>query len=142
MDIKLNGKPAPGNSFLEDRRFDATMVAASEEAFTDNFTVHGIYFGEGDPEHGGQHWNFTRSLGDDDDGVCTLKEIQSITVYDGIVSFDMHRTALVCEFDTATAQHTGVRRLTIAYEVDDATWSDLVTQAKHVFSDRPYFQLA
>lgn len=128
-------------AFSEHLHINAQMVAANEEAFTEDFKVHGIYFGEGDPEDGGQHWNFTRSLGDDDDGVCTVKEIQVVTVYDGIIIFEMRRTAVVCEFDSETAEHTGVRRLTIAYQLDDATWSDLVTQAKLIFTGMPYFKL-
>lgn len=120
---------------------DAQLVAANEQEFTEDFTVHGIYFGEGDPENGGQHWNFTRALGEDDDGVCTVKEIQVVTVYDGIIRFEMNRAGLECEFNDEAAEQTGVRRLTVAYQVDDATWSDLVTQAKMVFTDEPYFKL-
>ncbi len=129
-------------SFFDNLHINAQMVAAHEEAFTQDFKVHGIYFGEGDPEDCGQHWNFTRALGDDDDSVCTVREIQVVTVYDGIISFKMNRAAVVCEFDSETAAHTGVRCLTIAYQVDDATWSDLMTQAKMVFTDKPYFKLS
>jgi hypothetical protein len=128
-------------SIIERLHINARMVAANEEEFTEDFTVHGIFFSEGDPEAGGQHWNFTRSLGDDDDGVCTVKEIQELTVYEGITNFEMSRTALVCEFDARAAERTGVRRLTISYQIDDATWTDLVIQAQLVFTDSAYFKL-
>jgi len=128
-------------SVIESLHVNAQMVASNEEVFTEDFTVHGIYFGEGDPEAGGQHWNFTRSLGDDDEGVCTVKEIQEFTVHEGITSFEMSRTSVVCDFDSDAAQRTGVRRLTIAYEIDDATWTDLASQAKLVFTDMAHFKL-
>lgn len=128
-------------AFVEHLHFDAQMIAVNEEVFTENFAVNGIYFGEGDPEHGGQHWNFTRSPGDGASGVCTVKEIQAVTVYGGIRCFRMQRTGIACEFDTETAKNTHVRRLTIGYHIDDACWSRLANQARKVFADMPYFEL-
>jgi hypothetical protein len=121
-------------------RFNAEMVAADEEEFTPDYVVHGIYFGEGDPEQSGQHWNFTRSL-NDDDGVCTVKEIQAVTVYGGIVSFRLGRRSLRCEFSDTTATSTQTRRLVIEFEIDDESWEALVKQAKLVFEGEDYFEL-
>jgi hypothetical protein len=120
--------------------FKAEMVAAEEEEFTPDYVVHGIYFGEGDPEQGGQHWNFTRSL-NDEDGVCVVKEIQEVTEYGGIVIFKLTRRSLVCEFNDTTTQSTRTRRLVIEFEIDDETWEALVKQAKLVFEGEAYFEL-
>ena len=122
-------------------RFNAEMVAAHQEEFTPDFVVHGMYFGQGDPEQGGQHWNFTRSL-NDDDGVCIVKEIQEVTVYGGIVSFKLTRRSLACEFSDATAKSTRTRRLLIGFESDDEAWEALVKQAKLVFDGEGYFEIA
>lgn len=121
--------------------FHAERVAAQQEEFTPDCIVHGIYFGAGDPETGGQHWNFTRMPGDDDEGVCTVKEIQELTVYGGMTSFTMSRSGLVCEFSAEASRQTGTRRLEITYAVDDATWTAMIEQARHVFEDQPYFEL-
>lgn len=122
-------------------RFNAEMIAAHEEEFTPDFVVHGIYFGEGDPEQGGQHWNFTRSL-NDDDGVCTVKEIQEVTIYGGIVSFKLTRRSLACEFSDAAARSTHTRRLLITFEIDDESWEALMRQAQLIFDGEGYCQLA
>lgn len=120
----------------------ATLVAAEGEGYTSDFVVHGIYFGEGDPEQGGQHWNFTRSRGEDDDGVCTVKEIQQVTIYGGIVRFTLARDRVTCEFDEEEAKETGVRKLFIEYSINDDTWQSLVEQAKLVFDGEGYFEVA
>lgn len=121
-------------------RFHADLVSAIEEEYTPDFKVHGIYFGEGSPEQGGQHWNFTRSF-DDDDGVCTVKEIQEVTVYGGIISCVITRQALICEFDEEAAKETMIRKLHITFELDDETWKAVTNQALLVFDGEPYFQL-
>ncbi|HEX4949259.1 MAG TPA: hypothetical protein VFZ34_21465 [Blastocatellia bacterium] len=126
---------------IDELRFHAEMVAGHEEGYTPEFAVHGIYFGEGDPEQGGQHWNFTRSLGEDDDGVCTVKEIQEVTIYGGIINFTLTRQSLACEFDEDAAHSTMTRRLFITYEIDDETWNSLVKQAKLIFEGESYFKL-
>lgn len=128
-------------SIVDKIAFAAELVSAVREEFTPDFIVHGIYFGTGDPEAGGQHWNFTRSLGEKDDGVCTVKEIQEVIVYGGITSFSMTRTSLACEFGAETARKTGTRRLEITYSVDDQTWAEMVEQARYVFQGEPYFVL-
>ena len=125
---------------VDELRFKAEMVAANEEEFTPDFVVHGIYFGEGDPEQGGQHWNFTRSL-NDDDGVCVVKEIQEVTEYGGIVNFKLTRRSVMCSFNDTTARSTRTRKLVVEFEIDDATWEALVKQAKLVFDGEAYFEL-
>ena len=127
---------------VDDLRFEATLVAAEESRDGGNFTLHGIYFGEGDPEMGGQHWNFTRTLGVEDDGVCTVKEIQEVTVYGGITEFELTRSSVLCEFDEPTAKETGVRRLRISFRVDESTWAQLVQEAALVFTDQAYFTVS
>jgi len=121
--------------------FNAELVAAQQEEFTADCIVHGIYFGTGDPEAGGQHWNFTRMLGEDDEGVCTVKEIQELTVYGGITAFTLSRTGLTCEFNDRTSRQTGTRRLEITFAVDDATWAELIGQSRHIFEGQLYFVL-
>lgn len=133
--------PMQVRSVVDKISFAAELVAAQQEQYTPDCIVHGIYFGSGDPELGGQHWNFTRILGDDDDGVCTVKEIQEVTVYGGIKSFSMTRTGLACEFDTDTSRQTGTRNLEISYTVDDPTWSSMIEQSQYVFQGQPYFTL-
>jgi hypothetical protein len=126
----------------DENRVKADLVTACEEEYTPEFIVHGIYFGEGDPERGGQYWNFTRSLGEDDDGVCTVKEIQQVTIYGGIVRFALARHSATCEFDEKAAIETGVRKLIIEYSINDDSWQSLVNQAKIVFDGEEYFEIA
>jgi hypothetical protein len=121
-------------------QFHAEMVAALEEGDTPDSVFHGIYFGEGDPEQGGQHWNFSRIL-NGDDGVCIVREIQEVTVYGGIVSCRLTHQSFACEFNDETAQETQARRLFITFEIDDQTWKSLATQARLVFHGENYFDL-
>lgn len=121
-------------------RFHADFVTASEEEYTPDFKIHGIYFGQGDPEQGGQHWNFTRSL-EDDDGVCTVKEIQEVTVYGGIVSCVLSRQEFRCEFDAETALETMTQKLHITYNIDDETWQAITKQASLIFDGDNYFKI-
>ena len=126
----------------DEMRVKADLVAGDEEEYTTDFVVHGIYFGEGDPERGGQHWNFTRNLGEDDNRVCTVKEIQQVTIYGGIVRFALARHSMTCEFDEKAAMETGVRKLVIEYSIIDDTWQSLVKQANIVFDGEEYFEIA
>jgi hypothetical protein len=135
------GRPFMPSDIAATIAFNAELVAAQQEQYTCDCIVHGIFFGTGDPEAGGQHWNFTRMLGDDDEGVCTVKEIQEVTVYGGIVSFSMSRHGIVCEFNSKTSRETRTRRLEITYAVDDATWATMIEQARHVFQGQRYFIL-
>ena len=127
---------------VDDLRFEATLVAAQESKHGGDCTLHGIYFGEGDPEMGGQHWNFTRTLGVEDEGVCTVKEIQEVTVYGGIAKFLLTRGSVLCGFDESTAKETGVRRLRISFQVDESRWAQLAEQARRVFTDQAYFTVS
>lgn len=129
------------SEIAEELQFHAELVSGHEEEFTPDYIVYGIHFGEGDPEQGGQHWNFTRTLDDDDDGVCTVKEIQEVVVYGGIKKCTLTRQQFTCDFDEDTAQETSTRRLHVTYKIDDETWQALKTQAMKVFDGEGYFQL-
>jgi hypothetical protein len=124
----------------DELHFEATTVTAQEGEHGADFVLHGIYFEASDPETGGQHWNFTRVLGSEDEGVCTVKEIQEVTVYHGIIKFELTRNSVGCEFNEVTAKETGVRRLKIGFRVNESTWSLLTEQARLVFKDEPYFK--
>lgn len=120
----------------------AEFIEAIEEEFTPTYKVVGIFFGEGDPEEGGQHWNFTQSIAEDDeDEVCTVKEIQQATIYGGITKFMMNSNGLVCKFDEAAAQKTGINELEIQYNLDEEKWVELSSMAKRVFEGANYFTL-
>ena len=127
---------------VDELSFEAPLVAAEIALYTvdEEYGVQGLYFGVGDPDLDGQHWNFTRYL-DHDDGVCTVKEPQAAVLYEGITSFKMSRTGLVCEFDATGAKDTRVRRLAIKYEADKACWDDMMRIAVVIFTDRPYFSM-
>ena len=119
---------------IEELRIDAEQVESVTEEFTDSFLVHGIHFGEGVPEAGGEHWNFSRSVGGEDDAsVCTVKEIQQVVVYGGITRFELSRNLLICEFDSPTARVTGVRRLHISFRLDETSWNGVRETARRVF---------
>lgn len=90
------------------------------------------YFGVGDPEQDGHHWNFSRAF-QDDDGVCTVREIQQACIYDGILSFKLTRGELRCVFRGTNADHVGVKELRIQYDLDDPAWLDLATTLDTVF---------
>jgi len=122
-------------------KYTAEYIEAVEEKYTSAFTVFGIYFGNGDPENGGQHWNFTRALGDDDDGVCTVKEIQQVTIYGAISEFRLSRNMLFCKFVAEAYNETGERELHIDFEIDDEKWNKLADTAKKIFTGETYFKL-
>ncbi len=125
---------------MEEIIVKAESIDAVEEEFTPDFKVVGIYFGEGDPENGGQHWNFTQSIGDDEyEGVCTVKEIQQATVYGGITEFVMDCRGLTCKFDESASRETGVSVLGIQYNLTHKKWNELCTMAKRVFIGTQYF---
>lgn len=120
--------------------YKAYYVEALSEEFTPDFIVYGIYFGEGDPEQGGQHWNFTRTLETDDVGVCTVKEIQQVTTYGGIERFTLSRNAVICDFDDSHTEETGTKRLSIEFDISEAQWNKLLEKARLVFSGEEYFE--
>jgi hypothetical protein len=80
-------------------------------------------------------------LGEDDGGVCTVKEIQQATVYGGIVRFKLARNSVTCEFDENAAKEIGVRKLLIEYNINGDTWQSLVKQARYVFDGEGYFEV-
>jgi len=130
---------------FEDRvSFTAEVVESMETEYTPDFTVIGFHFGEGDPERGGEHWNFTQAIPPEDgnfEGVCTVKEIQQVTVYGGIRRFAMWPDHLVCEFDEMTSPKTGVRKLEISYSVSADKWRELSEMAIRVFNGESCFEI-
>ena len=105
--------------------FHAHLVETWSQAYTEDFLVYSILFEESDPEAGGQSWHFSRSLGEEDDGVCTVKEIQKITFYEGIKSFQLDKHQLTCEFTLARANEIGIDGLLITYALSDEEWMKL-----------------
>jgi hypothetical protein len=121
--------------------FVAEDVAIEVVEYTPNFVVHSIAFGLGDPEANGHCWNFSRSS-NDDWGVCTVREIQRATLYEGIASFNLQRSGLECVFDENGAAEIGFSELRITFEIDDQAWQKLVAAAQTIFRDRAYFNQA
>lgn len=126
---------------IDEIRFEAEEAIGHEEEYTPDFTVYGIYFGNGDPEEGGEVWNFTRAFDENNWGVCTVKEIQAVTVYGGIVECILTRQYFACAFDKDTQKETGVGRLHISFNVSDEVWKNLAQQARMVFKGERYFRL-
>jgi hypothetical protein len=120
--------------------FAAEDVRSDTTEYTRECVVYLIAFGTGNPEAGGHCWNFSRSF-DDDWGVCTVREIQRATIYEGIVSFEMHRSGIECVFDSKVAEEVGFSELRITFEISDGTWQMLAATARVIFRDRPYFAL-
>jgi hypothetical protein len=121
-------------------RFFAEQVGTDTTEYTPDFVVHLIAFGTGDPEAGGQQWNFSRSS-DDDRGVCTVREIQQAVVYGGIERFRLHRSGVECAFDAKTSEQAGVSSLQIAFKIDDKAWAELTSTASVVFRGCSCFTL-
>jgi hypothetical protein len=101
--------------------------------------VYGVYFEAGDPDVDGEGWNFTRNF-EDDDGVCTVREVQQATFYDEIQELRLSRTRLVCVFEPAVVHQAGCGRLEIHLDVDDETWREVSTMMDLVCSDRPFYR--
>lgn len=124
--------------------FHAESVEIIGNEYTPDYTVIGIHFGKGDPEQGGQHWNFTQSIPPEEgnfDGVCTVKEIQQVTVYGGIRRFELWPDHLVCEFEEHTSPQTGVEKLCISYTIPNGQWEKLAEMARRVFKDQSCFEV-
>ena len=119
--------------------FFAEHVETQNQEYTPDFTVVGIYFSENDELESGQHWNFTRGISsnedEQDDGVCTVKEIQQVTLYRGIDRFQLERDKLICEFSDNAVKETKVKRLLIQFQLSDAEYTELVEMTKRVFQD-------
>jgi len=108
---------------------------AQTDEYTEDFHVHGVYFGVGDPEEAGHHWNFTRTTDEDDDeGVCTVREPQRAVLYGGIERFELHRDHVRCVFDGRGTQETGFTELEIRFELDDAEWAQVAEMLDRVFA--------
>ena len=118
-------------------------VAADQVAVLDDEDFCGLFFGQGDAEDGGEHWNFSRMHDDggEDDGVCVVKEIQQLTFYEGITSLVLSRNQLICQFDEKGEEQTGFDVLNIRFTIDDAQWTEMCTLAAVVFRERSYFEL-
>ena len=132
-------------------KFKAKTVDSFREEFTDDSTVYSIFFEESDPETGGESWNFERalgpdgtieSLGEDDDGVCVVKEIQQETFYEDIKAIVLTRNRLVCEFTTERATRLGYDGLHISFDLPDDKWERLAQMSEFVFLNRQYFRRA
>ena len=121
--------------------FAAEDVAAETVEYTPDFVVHMIAFATGDPEPEGNSWNFSRSF-DDDWGVCTVREPQRATLYEGIASFKLGRSGLDCVFGAKGAAEVGLAELRITFQIDEQKWAKLAAAAQTVFRDRAYFKIA
>jgi hypothetical protein len=119
--------------------FTAEHVDAHVEDFTDTFRVYGVYLESGDPEADGESWNFTRSF-EDDEGVCTVREIQRATLYDKIQELFLSRSQLVCTFEPEVQDETGCARLEIRLNLDDAAWEKVAQMMDTVCSGKPYYR--
>ncbi len=133
------------------KKFKAKIVASFKEEFSDDFVVFNIFFEESNPEDGGESWNFQRalgadgsieSLGEEDDGVCTVKEIQQVTIYEGIESFILRRTSVVCVFQKDKHNETRTDGLEITFSINDKQWEKLKYFSSLVFLRRTYFKIA
>ena len=120
--------------------FVAEDVGTDVTEYTEECVVYLIGFGTGDPEADGHSWTFSRSF-DEDDGVCTVREIQRAVLHGGIERFTLHRSGVECVFDPEGARETGFGELRVRFTIDDKTWNDLVATAKIVFRDCPCFRL-
>ena len=89
-------------------RFTARDIAAFSDDFSDDFVVFNIFFEEFNSEEGGESWNFQRalgadgtieSLGEEDEGVCVVKEIQQLVFNKSIQEVELSRGRFVCKFD-------------------------------------------
>ena len=121
--------------------FTAEDVETYVEGSSTDPEIYMISFSVGDVELDGHSWNFSRGLedGDDDWGVCTVREIQKATIHECITSFDLHRESLNCMFDPEGASNTGFSELQITFDLDARAWKQLADTARIVFQDRPYF---
>lgn len=121
--------------------FTAERVATLVETFTETHTVYGVSLETGDPDDDGEGWTFSRSF-EDDDGVCTVREIQRATVYDRIRELNLSRAQLTCVFEPAAVDETGCERLEIALKLEDRTWEILARMMDIVCSGKAFYSRA
>jgi len=132
------------------RKYTANLVDTFVEEFSEDFTVFSIFFEESDPDEGGESWNFQRalgadgkleSLGEDDDGVCVVKEIQQLTDYEVLEIVEISRNRFYCKFISEWAQRKNIEGLDISFEIDDEQWHRLLKISNLVFLNREYYHL-
>ena len=132
-------------------KFIAHSVEAFENYYSEDFVVFNIFFEESDPEAGGQSWNLQRALGNDktldslgeeDEGVCIVKEVQQVVLYEAIESAQLSRNRFVCIFDRVAAKKAGTGGIDVSFSIDDERWTKLKAMAELVFLGRNYFSLA
>ena len=96
--------------------FVANSVDGFENYFSEDFVVWNIFFEGSDPEQGGQSWSFQRalgkdgtleSLGEEDEGICTVKEVQQATFYECVKKVILARESFFCEFTEKGAKESG-----------------------------------
>ena len=133
------------------KTFTANIVETFKNEFTPEFVVFNLFFEESDPEEGGESWCFQRALGadgtlksleGDDDGVCTVKEIQQAILHEGIQKLELSRTQLVCVFEPHAVEETGTEGLEINYQIDDDLWNELKEMSALVFVGKEYFKVS
>ncbi|MEE9334155.1 MAG: hypothetical protein V3U65_08695 [Granulosicoccaceae bacterium] len=131
-------------------KFTANIVEIFKNEFTPEFVVFNLLFEESDPEEGGESWCFQRALGadgtiksleGDDDGVCTVKEIQQAILHEGIQMLELSKTQLVCVFEPQAVAETGTEGLEINYQLDDKLWNELKEMSSLVFTGKNFFTI-
>ncbi len=132
------------------KTFTANIVETFKNEFTPEFVVFNLFFEESDPEEGGESWCFQRALGadgtlksleGDDDGVCTVKEIQQAILHEGIQKLELSRTRLLCVFEPHAVEETGTQGLEINYQIDDILWKELKEMSSLVFTGKGFFKV-
>lgn len=135
--------PMPPSDASRSLSFAATLAVAVSEDFGGGCVVHGLHFGGDDLEGGVPHWSFSRLVAAGAaDGVCTVREPQDLTFYDGIAEFRLGRDAVEVRFDAAGALQAGAEVLMIGLAVDEAAWAALADQAELAFAGRPGLRIA
>lgn len=129
-------------------KFTAKIVGAFKEEYSEDFAVFNIFFEEFSPEEGGESWTFQRalgangtisSLGEEDEGVCIVKEIQQSTQYEGIMEVEISKNRFVCKFNSEAVEETKTEILEIDYVINDQQWKKLSDMAALVFINKDYF---
>jgi len=130
------------------KKFTANLVDTFVEEFSEEYAVYNIFFEESDPDMGGESWNFQRalgadgtleSLGEEDDGVCIVREIQQLTEYEKLELVEISRNRFYCKFSPEWVKTTQISGLDITYETDDAKWAELQNISNLVFVNKNYY---
>lgn len=109
----------------------ARITETLKETYSEDFAVYRLFFEERDPDQGGVCWQFQRalgadglwlSLGEEDQGVCVVKEPQAFVAYDCLVSACLDAQHLACRFDQAATQQLGFDGLEIYFQLEQAQW--------------------